>query len=87
VLRLSYDIRADMLYISTGDRPFERASMGAGIIWRYAAGGDLIGATILDFYDQWFGDPSELTNQLAYRFHLSEAQVKGMVDRAVRRRE
>lgn len=79
-----YDTRSDTLYIATTKDPAAKGfEDDRGIVWRYATGGELIGATIMDFYDLWAGDSEHLAHQIADKFHIPEPQAQVVVDRGL----
>lgn len=71
-----YDRESDVLYITTRR---EQAARGIedknGIVWRYDRRGELIGATVLDFYDHWFDRRSLLAGEISRHFHIPEPQA------------
>lgn len=65
---VSYDGRADVLYITRKSASGVRGTEDRfGIVWRYDQGGELIGATIMDFNERWFANQEELAEALAGR--------------------
>lgn len=81
---VSYDRRTDVLYISTVQGGGSDARMDKqGIVWRYDEAGELVGATIMDFYDRWGSQQPKLVAKLSKRFHLPEPQASVVVDHAL----
>jgi len=81
---VTYDRRADTLYISTQRAAAARGVEDShGIVWRYGPDGVLIGATIMDFGDLWSDKPEELATELAKRFDMPRAQTMIVVERAL----
>lgn len=79
-----YDAGADVLYIIKKDVPAARGVEDRfGIVWRYDGDGDLIGATVVDFYDQWFSERPLLADKIAQNFHIPTKQAKVVVDHAM----
>jgi hypothetical protein len=69
-----------VLYISIPGAPAARGIEDSlGIVWRYDGDGELIGVTIVDFYDRWYPHWSELTRELAKRLDISEKQAEAML--------
>ena len=86
--KVSYDRRTDVLYISTRAEDGTEARMDKqGIVWRYTNGGELVGATIMDFYDRWYLHQPELADEISRRFHLPRPQAGLVVDHAFSKRE
>lgn len=80
---VSYDRRTDVLYISTRSADGIDARLDRnGIVWRYDATGQLVGATIMDFHDRWHDQQNVLAGKLAKRFHLPEPQAHIVLDQA-----
>jgi len=80
---VTYDRDSDVLYLSTPGAPAARGIEDAlGIVWRYDRDGELIGVTIVDFYDRWYPRWSELSRELAKRFDISEKQAEAMLNQA-----
>jgi hypothetical protein len=81
---VSYDARADVLYITArreeGSRGIEDIH---GIVWRYGRDGDLIGATVVDFVDLWADKPDTLAAELASHFDIPEPQALNVVQHAL----
>jgi uncharacterized protein YuzE len=77
---VTYDRDSDVLYISIPGAPAARGIEDAlGIVWRYDGDGELIGVTIVDFFDRWYPHWSELTRELAKRLDISEKQAEAML--------
>jgi uncharacterized protein YuzE len=50
--KLKYDASADVLYISTNaDIAAVHAVSSGNVIWRYDEDGDVVGVTVMDFYE------------------------------------
>lgn len=82
-LNIAYDSRADVLYISSRIPAHHGVEDEQGMVWRYDQHGELIGVTILDFFERWYPHRSELAHTLSVAFHIPEMQAKTMVARAV----
>ncbi|WP_341912832.1 DUF2283 domain-containing protein [Ferrovibrio terrae] len=79
---VKYDSRSDVLYISTRSAPSTRGVEDRyGIVWRYE-GGELIGATIIDFHDRWHDDQSMLALQLAKHFDIPAKEAEIVLEHA-----
>lgn len=80
---VTYDKRADVLYLNSkvGGGADSRLDK-LGILWMYDDDGDLVGATILNFYDRWFSNPTDLAEKLSKRFHLPVPQTNTVLDKA-----
>ena len=82
--RVTYDAGADVLYITSRIDPDTRGIEDAlGIVWRYGRGGDLIGATVVDFRELWSGKPEALAEELAKRFDIPSPQALNVVEHAL----
>lgn len=80
---VSYDRRADVLYISKRIEPAARGLEDEyGIVWRYSRDGELISATVMDFHDLWTDKKLELADALSDHFHISHPQAEVVVDHA-----
>ena len=80
---VTYDRDSDVLYISTRREAAARGVEDSyGIVWRYDREGELIGATVVDFYDNWFNKQSQLADELSRRFHIPTPQAKVVLDHA-----
>jgi uncharacterized protein YuzE len=74
---VTYDADADVLYISKQHDVAERGVEDEnGIVWRYARGGEVLSATILDFRDFWDARYRELAKELARGFHIPAPQAE-----------
>jgi hypothetical protein len=84
---ISYDQRADVLYIV---RAYEPAAKGVesknGIVWRYGSHGNLIGATVMDFVDLWAQHSDVLAAELSHHFHIAHAIAAGAIKEALESR-
>lgn len=81
---VTYDPDGDVLYISKRKAPAARGVEDKfGIVWRYDSGGELIGATIVDFYDRWFRDKDALAVRLSREFHITPPQARVVLDHAL----
>jgi uncharacterized protein YuzE len=79
-----YDSDSDVLYISKRREPAARGIEDKdGIVWRYDGDGDLIGATVIDFYDHWFSRRALLADHLSKRFGISAPQAMVVLDHAL----
>lgn len=73
---IRYDRSADVLYLSKQDKPATRGIEDRfGIVWRYGADGDLIGATIVDFFEYWSSHKPLLIDELSVKFHIARKQA------------
>jgi hypothetical protein len=80
---VTYDRDSDVLYISTRKSPAARGVEDRyGIVWRYDGQGDLIGATVVDFYGSWHTKRPELAYEIARNFQIPEKQARVVVDHA-----
>lgn len=78
-----YDRDSDVLYISTRQVPAIRGIEDAqGIVWRYDSAGDLIGATVVDYYDQWSTKKHELMQKIATKFDIPEKVAEAALNHA-----
>ena len=69
--RVLYDRDSDVLYISTRQEPATRGVEDKnGIVWRYDSHGELIGATVVDYYDYWSTKRDELTRAISEKFDI-----------------
>lgn len=81
---VAYDRDSDVLYITARKAPAHRGIEDAqGIVWRYDREGELIGVTIVDFYDRWHLQRPELARKLSSGFHIPERQAEIVLDRAI----
>lgn len=81
---VTYDNRADVLYIVTRKAEASRGVEDAhGIVWRYGPGGELIGATIVDFVDLWSGRSEALADELAREFNIPRLKALNVVEHAL----
>jgi uncharacterized protein YuzE len=76
--KVSYDQRADVLYVTTESNGPSLATEGDdGIVWRHlTSDGRLVGMTVLDFESYWKDHLTQLTDQLATRFHVPQHLAK-----------
>ena len=76
--KVSYDQRADVLYVTTESNGPSLATEGDdGIVWRHlTSDGRLVGMTVLDFESYWKHHITQLTDQLATRFHVPQHLAK-----------
>lgn len=80
---VSYDRRADTLYIV---QPLEAArgvQDRCGIIWRYNSRGEIVGATVMDFREIWAANPHDLAVRIADKFNLPIPQAAIIIDQAL----
>lgn len=78
-----YDADSDVLYISKRRQPAVRGVEDRnGIVWRYDRDGELIGATVVDFYDRWFEQQPLLAAELSRRFDIPTPQARVVLDHA-----
>jgi len=81
---VTYDRDGDVLYISKRKIPAARGIEDKfGIVWRYDNDGELIGATIVDFYERWFKDKDALAVRLSSEFHITPPQARVVLDHAL----
>ncbi len=81
---VTYDRDGDVLYISKRKAPASRGiEDNAGIVWRYDSEGELIGATVVDFYERWFKDKDALAARLSREFHITPPQARVVLDHAL----
>ncbi|WP_265518997.1 DUF2283 domain-containing protein [Nitratireductor luteus] len=81
---VSYDRRTDVLYISTRPQDGTDARIDrSGIVWRYDDAGQLVGVTVMHFFDRWGADTETLAGKLSKRFHLPPQQANKVVDHAL----
>ncbi len=80
---VSYDRRADTLYITQRVDAARGVQDKFGIIWRYDNNGCLIGATVMDFRELWAADPRELVERLAEKFDLPIPQASVIIYKAL----
>jgi uncharacterized protein YuzE len=81
---VAYDRGSDVLYITARKAPSHRGIEDSqGIVWRYDREGELIGITIVDFYDRWYLHRPELARKISEGFHIPERQAKTVVDHAI----
>jgi uncharacterized protein YuzE len=84
---VTYDIDSDVLYISTRQEPAVRGVEDRnGIVWRYDGGGELIGATVVDFYERWFAQQPLLADEISRKFHVPSPQAKVVIEHALQSR-
>ena len=80
-----YDAAGDVLYLGgTGEAATRAIEDASGIVWRYGKGGALIGATVLDFREQWDGRKAQLAATLAARFGMPAREMSALIERAER---
>lgn len=83
--KVAYDQSADVLYISTRrDRSTRGVEDSYGVVWRYNGEGELIGATIVDFYDYWHDKHALLARELSKKFHIPRQQAETVLDHVQR---
>jgi uncharacterized protein YuzE len=81
---VAYDKGSDVLYISARKAPAHRGIEDAqGLVWRYDREGELIGVTIVDFYDRWYLHRPELARKLSEGFHIPELQMTTVLNHAI----
>ena len=80
---VSYDRRADTLYITQPIAAVRGVQDKSGIIWRYDASGKLIGVTVMDFVELWKADPNALAAKIAERFDMPIPQASIIVNHAL----
>jgi uncharacterized protein YuzE len=81
---VTYDGDSDVLYISVRKAPAARGiEDGYGIVWRYDGDGELIGATIVGFHDDWFNNRPTLSDEISRRFEIPSQQARVIVDQAM----
>jgi uncharacterized protein YuzE len=81
---VAYDRDSDVLYISARKVPAYRGVEDAqGIVWRYDRNGELIGMTVVDFYDRWYSNRPELTRKISAAFDIPELQAETVLNHAI----
>jgi uncharacterized protein YuzE len=81
---VTYDRNSDVLYISARKAPAHRGiEDDQGIVWRYDRDGELIGVTIIDFYDRWYLHRPQLARALSRGFHVPETQAEVILNHVV----
>ncbi len=80
---VSYDRRADTLYIAQRVEVADGIQDKFGIIWRYDKQGGLVGATVMDFRELWADNPQELARRIAEKFDLPFPQASVIIKRAL----
>jgi len=81
---VAYDRDSDVLYISSRKAPAYRGIEDAqGIVWRYDREGELIGITVVDFYDRWYQHRPELARKISEGFKIPERQARTVIDHAI----
>jgi uncharacterized protein YuzE len=81
---VTYDSASDVLYISTVKVAAARGVEDEhGILWRYAGNGELIGVTILDYRDLWYGRRRELAREMARKFHVPAGATERVLERVL----
>lgn len=81
---VTYDKGSDVLYISARKAPAHRGIEDAqGIVWRYDSDGELIGITVVDFYDRWYSHQPELARKISEGFHIPERQAETVITHAM----
>jgi uncharacterized protein YuzE len=81
---VTYDRDGDVLYVSKRKAPASRGVEDQyGIVWRYDSDGELIGATIVDFYRRWFKEKDDLAVRLSREFHITPPQARVVLDHAL----
>jgi uncharacterized protein YuzE len=82
-----YDRNSDVLYISSRKEPAQRGIEDSqGIVWRYDGGGELIGITVVDFYDRWYSHRPELARKISQGFDIPESAAMTVIDHAIENR-
>jgi uncharacterized protein YuzE len=80
---VSYDKKGDVLYISSREEAATKGKTDSyGIVWRYGADGNLIGATVMDFADYWAGHHVTLERELSHMFGVPVAQIRVVLSNA-----
>ena len=83
---VTYDRRADVLYINTRKEAAARTlTDDHGIYWRQDSVGNVIGATILDFVDYWQQHRPTLEVALSHRFDVPINQMRTILDHATQK--
>lgn len=76
LLDASYDPEGDVLYVARSSEVATRAvEDGNGVVWRYGKRGALIGATVLDFREQWGSHKADLAAHLSAHFDMPAADI------------
>ena len=81
--RVLYDQNSDVLYISARQEPAARGIEDKhGIVWRYDSKGELIGATVVDYYDYWSTKRVELTQTISEKFDIPRKVAETVLQHA-----
>ena len=82
-LHISYDRRADVLYIADGNEAARGVQDKHGIIWRYNKNDAAVGATIMDFREEWEKIPDVLSSLISNRIGLPARYARELVDKGL----
>jgi uncharacterized protein YuzE len=81
---VTYDQDSDVLYISARRAPaYHGVEDNQGIVWRYDRDGELIGCTIVDFYDRWHLQRPILALKLSEGFNIPEPQAETVLNHVI----
>lgn len=84
-IRPLYDDKGDVLYLTRLAMPATRTHEDEdGWIWRYDAGGTLVGVTILDPKDDWPDHGDRMVEKLAAAFALAPEAIASLLDKALK---
>jgi hypothetical protein len=77
-LRLRYDQRSDVLYVSAAPHNGAYGEEGSpGLVWRYSDDDNsLVGVTVVDYATYWRPRLRLLVKEMASRFHIAEDSAK-----------
>ena len=82
LLDARYDAAGDVLYVGHAGEAASRAVEDeAGIVWRYAKGGEIIGATVLDYDEAWRHRGGDLATMLAKRLGRPVREMAALIER------
>jgi uncharacterized protein YuzE len=75
--RIIYDHDSDVLYVSSAQKPAAKGiESDDGIVWRYDSQGSLIGATVMDYHENWNRKIEDLVAELALRFGVPAQAIE-----------
>jgi uncharacterized protein YuzE len=83
---VTYDRLTDVLYISALKAASTKGVEDKyGIVWRYGADGNLVGATVVDFRELWSEKTENLAKELAWHFEVPTVQALNIIEHALDR--
>jgi hypothetical protein len=80
---VTYDRRADTLYITQPIAASRGELDEVGIVWRYGPDGALVGATVMDFRELWTAHQEDLARRLALAFSAPLDQALMLVSKGL----